>query len=132
MPYSIPSSTKILTLVTLPFLFIIVGILSVFEFAMVPGAGFPKWCWLVGDNLVKMAKNCMYNIKSAFLGQSSEWTWHKPIFWVVGDPHPVSPLPLLEETLRSVHFTVPPWRRGALFFLRAHMYTFSSLMIRKI
>ena len=44
MPYSIPSSTKILTLVTLPFLFIIVGILSVFEFAMVPGAGFPKWC----------------------------------------------------------------------------------------
>ena len=43
MPYSIPSSTKILTLVTLQFLFI-VGILSVFEFAMVPGAGFPKWC----------------------------------------------------------------------------------------
>ena len=37
MPYSIPSSTKILTLVTAPFLFILVGVLSVCEFAMVPG-----------------------------------------------------------------------------------------------
>ena len=37
MPYSIPSSTKILTLATAPFLFILVGILSVCEFAMVPG-----------------------------------------------------------------------------------------------
>ena len=37
MPYSIPSSTKILTLATAPFLFILVGILSVCEFGMVPG-----------------------------------------------------------------------------------------------
>ena len=37
MPYSIPSSAKILTLVTAPFLFISVGALSVCEFAMVPG-----------------------------------------------------------------------------------------------
>ena len=37
MPYSIPSSTKILTLATAPFLVILVGILSVCEFAMVPG-----------------------------------------------------------------------------------------------
>ena len=33
----IPSSTKILTLTTAPFLFILVGALSVCEFAMVPG-----------------------------------------------------------------------------------------------
>ena len=37
MPYSIPSSTKILTLTTAPFLFISVGALSVCESAMVPG-----------------------------------------------------------------------------------------------
>ena len=38
MPYSIPSSTKILTLATAPFLFILVDVLSsVCEFAMVPG-----------------------------------------------------------------------------------------------
>ena len=39
MPYNIPSFTKILTLATAPFLFILVGILclSVCEFAMVPG-----------------------------------------------------------------------------------------------
>ena len=34
---SIPSSTKILTLTIAPFLFILVGGLSVCEFAMVPG-----------------------------------------------------------------------------------------------
>ena len=37
MAYSIPSSTKIFTLVTAPFLFITVGAMSVCEFAMVPG-----------------------------------------------------------------------------------------------
>ena len=37
MSYSIPSSTKISTLTTAPFLFISVGALSVCEFAMVPG-----------------------------------------------------------------------------------------------
>ena len=37
MPYSIPSSPKILTLVTASILFILVGTLSVWEFAMVPG-----------------------------------------------------------------------------------------------
>ena len=37
MPYSIPSSTNILTLAPAPFLFIIVGVLSVYEFSMVPG-----------------------------------------------------------------------------------------------
>ena len=37
MPYSIPSSTKTLTLAIAPFLFILVGVLSVCEFAMVPG-----------------------------------------------------------------------------------------------
>ena len=37
MSHSIPSSTKILTLATVPFLFVLVGILSVCEFAMVPG-----------------------------------------------------------------------------------------------
>ena len=36
MPYSIPSSTKIITLATAPFLFILVGALSVYEFAIVP------------------------------------------------------------------------------------------------
>ena len=36
MPYSIPSSTKILTMATTPFLFISVGAVSVCEFAMVP------------------------------------------------------------------------------------------------
>ena len=42
MPYSIPSSTKILTLTTAPFLFVLVSVrclsvsLSVCEFAMVP------------------------------------------------------------------------------------------------
>ena len=37
MPYSIPNPTKTLTLATVPFLLILVGILSVCEFAMVPG-----------------------------------------------------------------------------------------------
>ena len=37
MPNSIPSFTKVYTLATTPFLFILVGILSVCEFAMVPG-----------------------------------------------------------------------------------------------
>ena len=37
MPYSIASSTKILTLATAPFLFILIGALSVSEFAIVPG-----------------------------------------------------------------------------------------------
>ena len=36
MSYSIPSSTKILTLATVPFLFILICILSICEFAMVP------------------------------------------------------------------------------------------------
>ena len=36
MSYSVPSSTKILTLTTAPFLFISVGALFVCEFAMVP------------------------------------------------------------------------------------------------
>ena len=38
MSYSIASSAKILTLATAPFLFILVGVISVFEFAIVPGA----------------------------------------------------------------------------------------------
>ena len=37
MPYSIPSSTKIFDMTTEPFLFILVGALSVCEFAMVTG-----------------------------------------------------------------------------------------------
>ena len=37
MSYSIPSSAKILTLTTAPFLFILVGALYLCEFAMVPG-----------------------------------------------------------------------------------------------
>ena len=37
MSFSIPGSTKILTLVTAPFLFILVGALSVCEFSMVLG-----------------------------------------------------------------------------------------------
>ena len=37
MSYSIPSYTKILTLAAAPFLFILVGVLSACEFAMVPG-----------------------------------------------------------------------------------------------
>ena len=37
MFYSIASSTKILTLTTAPFLFILVGALSACEVAMVPG-----------------------------------------------------------------------------------------------
>ena len=37
MPYSIPSSTKILTLTTAPFLFVSVGAMSVCEIAMLPG-----------------------------------------------------------------------------------------------
>ena len=37
MPYSVPSSTKIPTLATAPFFFILFGIMYVFEFAMVPG-----------------------------------------------------------------------------------------------
>ena len=37
MPYSIPSSKKILTLATAPFLIILAGVLSVCEFANVPG-----------------------------------------------------------------------------------------------
>ena len=37
MSYSIPTSTKVLTLATAPFLFILVAVLSVCEFAMVPG-----------------------------------------------------------------------------------------------
>ena len=36
MLYSTPSSTKILILATATFLFILVGVLSVCEFAMVP------------------------------------------------------------------------------------------------
>ena len=36
MPYSISSSIKILTLATAPFLFILVGVLSVCKSAMVP------------------------------------------------------------------------------------------------
>ena len=38
MSYSIASSAKILTLATTPFLFILVGVISICEFAMVPGA----------------------------------------------------------------------------------------------
>ena len=37
MSYSIPSSTKILTLGTAPFLFILVGVLSACECVIVPG-----------------------------------------------------------------------------------------------
>ena len=37
MSYSIPSSTKILTLATAPFLFILVHALSACQFAMAPG-----------------------------------------------------------------------------------------------
>ena len=37
MSYSTPSSTKILTLATAAFLFVLVDTLSVCEFAMVPG-----------------------------------------------------------------------------------------------
>ena len=37
MFYSIPSSTKIITFTTAPFLFILVGALCVCGFAMVPG-----------------------------------------------------------------------------------------------
>ena len=37
MPYSIPSSPKILTLPTAPFLFTLVGVLSVYEFTMASG-----------------------------------------------------------------------------------------------
>ena len=36
MSYSIPSSTKIITLATAQFLFILVGALSIYEFAIVP------------------------------------------------------------------------------------------------
>ena len=43
MPFSIPSSTKSLTLATAPFLFILVGVLSVCEFAMVPGVYILLW-----------------------------------------------------------------------------------------
>ena len=43
MPYTIPSSTKILTLTTAPFLFILVGVLSVCEFAVVPGVYVLLW-----------------------------------------------------------------------------------------
>ena len=35
-------------------------------------------------------------------------------------------------TARCVHFTVPSIRRGALFFLRGHMYTNDSRFIKKI
>ena len=35
-------------------------------------------------------------------------------------------------TARCVHFTVPSIRRGALFFLRGHMYTNGSRFIKKI
>ena len=37
MPYSIPSSTKIFTLATVPFLFILVGAMSVCGFTVPPG-----------------------------------------------------------------------------------------------
>ena len=37
MPYSIPSSTKILTFATPAVLLILIGVLSVCEFAMMPG-----------------------------------------------------------------------------------------------
>ena len=37
MPYIIPSSTKVLTLETAPFLIILVGVLSACEFAIMPG-----------------------------------------------------------------------------------------------
>ena len=43
MSYSIPSSTKILTLTTAPFLFILVGAQSVSQFAMVPGVYILLW-----------------------------------------------------------------------------------------
>ena len=43
MPFSIPSSTKSLTLATAPFLFILVGVLSVCEFTMVPGVYILLW-----------------------------------------------------------------------------------------
>ena len=37
MLYSIPSSTKIITLTAAPFLFLLVGAMSACDFAMVPG-----------------------------------------------------------------------------------------------
>ena len=56
--------------------------------------GFPKWDRLVGDNLEKMAKNCMKMTKSAFLGQNSRGGHgggDKPIFGVVGGNPPSPP-----------------------------------------
>ena len=57
-------------------------------------AGFPNWGRLVGgDNLDKMAKNCMKMTKSAFLGHNSggHGGGGKPIFRVVGGIPPVPP-----------------------------------------
>ena len=58
---------------------------------------FPKWGWLVGDNLGRLAKNCMKSTKSVFLDQNSGGgTWgDRQIFQVVGSPSS----PPLEETL---------------------------------
>ena len=56
-----------------------------------------------GDNLGKMAKNCMKMTKSALLGQNTGGTWGgggKPTLRVVGGIPPVAPSPPpLGETL---------------------------------
>ena len=52
--------------------------------------GFPNWVDWWGDNLDKMAKNCMKMAKSAFLGQNSAGT---NFSGSGGDPPSPSPVP---------------------------------------
>ena len=54
--------------------------------------GFPKWGRLVGDNLGKMAENCMEIRKSMFWGQNSVRDMgDKTVFQVVGGDPAQSP-----------------------------------------
>ena len=74
---------------------------------MIGHAGFPNWGQLVGgDNLDKMAKNCMKMTKSAFLGQNSggDMGGQANFLGSGGDLPPVPPPPPLGETLPWVGF----------------------------
>ena len=165
MPYSISSSIKILTLATAPFLFILVGVLSVCKSAMVPDV----------QGLIQKEKvdiDCQKGAQISTLPNMIEAQVRSPnyplhlffIFSLLYSHYIADLIKKLELCLMvvsvlliiefghtqiimpkigiplsitacinpwCVHFAVPSGR-GALFFLRGQMNTFSSTFIKKI
>ena len=73
--------------------------------------GFPKWGRLVGDNLGKMAENCMEIRKSMFWGQNSVRDMgDKTVFQVVGGGSRPESL-----TRGNYSFSHPAWYNPRIF-----------------